>query len=124
MRIFKTRWFDLWARKTGLSDRVLAAAVNEMERGLVGDALGGFVFKKRVALPGKGKRGGSRTLVVYRRGAKAFFVYGYLKSKRENIGPEVLGMLKRSAAELLSEPPEELQQAIRDGGLVEVNRNG
>jgi putative transcriptional regulator len=42
----------------------LSNAVNEMANGLVDADLGGGVFKKRVALPGKGKRGGVRTLLA------------------------------------------------------------
>lgn len=120
MRVFKTRWFDRWARKVGLSDNTLMAAVDEMERGLVGDALGGFVFKKRVALPGRGKSGGSRALVVYRRGRKVFFVYGYKKSKQSSISRQELILLRRSASRLLAEPPAALARSIQDGGLIEV----
>ena len=65
MRILKTRMFDRWANSEGLTDQVLAGAVSEMEQGLVDATLGGHVYKKRVALPGHGKRGGSRTLIAY-----------------------------------------------------------
>ena len=56
---FKTRVFARWARKEGMADRVLLAAVAEMESGLVDARLGGGLFKKRVGLPGSGKRGGA-----------------------------------------------------------------
>ena len=95
MRVYKTRWFTRWAKKAGLSDKALLAAVEEMERGLVGDALGGFVFKKRIALPGGGKRGGSRSLVVYRRGMLVFFVYGFEKNNRSNVSRKELIVLKK-----------------------------
>jgi hypothetical protein len=80
MRIFKTRWFHRWAAKEGLSDPALAAAARELEQGL-GDAMGGFVYKKRIALPGRGKRGGARTLIAYRRGQAVFFMYGFPKNE-------------------------------------------
>lgn len=64
MIIYKTRWFDRWARKEGLNDLNLCAAVNEMAVGLYEADLGGGLFKKRIARPGKGKRGGFRTLVA------------------------------------------------------------
>jgi len=51
-------------RKTELSDQALCDAVSEMERGLIDADLGGGVVKKRVPLPGRGKRGGTRTLVA------------------------------------------------------------
>lgn len=81
MSIYKTRWFDRWARKEGLNEATLRDAATELERGMA-DALGGYVFKKRVALPGRGRRGGARTLVAYRRGSSTFFIYGYPKNER------------------------------------------
>ncbi|GAA4648307.1 hypothetical protein GCM10023116_05740 [Kistimonas scapharcae] len=55
MRVFKTRWFQRWAKKEGLSDKVLMAAVQEMEQGLVDADLGGSVYKKRDSANGEGK---------------------------------------------------------------------
>jgi hypothetical protein len=51
-------------RKTGLPEDALCDAVSEMTRGLVDADLGGGVIKKRIALPGQGKRGGARTIVA------------------------------------------------------------
>lgn len=58
-RVFKTRHFARWMRKTDLSDSALCAAVMEMIQGLVDADLGGGVLKKRVGLAGRGKRGGA-----------------------------------------------------------------
>ena len=38
-----------------------------MERGLIDANLGGGIIKKRVPLPGRGKRGSARTLVATNR---------------------------------------------------------
>ena len=43
-----------------------------MEDGLIDAKLGGHVVKTRVALPGHGKRGSARSLVVYQQNNKAF----------------------------------------------------
>ena len=51
-RVFKTRQFAKWMRKTDLTDDALCLAVSEMVSGLVDADLGGDVLKKRVALPG------------------------------------------------------------------------
>ena len=82
MHAFKTRTFARWADRNGVNDQALAAAAAEMERGLIDARLGGQVVKKRVALPDRGKRGGARTLVAFKRGEKAFFVYGFAKNER------------------------------------------
>ena len=48
MIIYKTRWFDRWARKEGLNDLSLCTAVNEMTAGLYEADLGGELVKKRI----------------------------------------------------------------------------
>lgn len=54
-RVFKTRFFTRWMRKTELSDAALCRAFVEMAQGLIDADLGGGLVKKRVALPGRGK---------------------------------------------------------------------
>jgi hypothetical protein len=63
-RVFKTRHFSRWMRKTELTDQALGEAVVAMEQGLTDADLGGGVIKKRVLLPGRGKSGSTRTLVA------------------------------------------------------------
>src|ERR1022692_406004 len=121
MHIYKTRQFDKWASKEGLTDRVLKAAVAEMENGLIDADLGGHVVKKRVALPGRGKSGGARTLLAYQQGNRAFFVYGFAKSERDNIDAKELNALKQLAAIQLSLNLSQLAHALATGKLIEVN---
>ena len=78
-RVFKTRYFGRWMRKTELSNSALCEAVAEMAQGLVDADLGGGVVKKRVALPGRGKSGGARTLVATDKGNRWFFFLGLRK---------------------------------------------
>lgn len=77
MRIYKTRWFDRWARKQGLNNLSLCLAVQEMMEGLYEADLGGGLIKKRVARTGQGKSGGFRTLVATNRGDRWIFVFGF-----------------------------------------------
>ena len=124
MRILKNKTFSKWAVKEGVSDASLRAAVDEMERGLIDTDLGGHVVKKRVAVGGRGKSGGVRTLLAYRLGDKAFFVYGFAKNARANISVDELKALKRLAKELLSYSDKALTEAIKNGALIEVEDNG
>jgi hypothetical protein len=62
--LYKTRHFAKWAQKSGLNDSLLKAAVSEIQRGLLEADLGGGIVKKRIALPGRGKRGSTRTLTA------------------------------------------------------------
>lgn len=123
MQIFKNKAFDKWTAKEGLSDDALRAAVAEIERGLVDADLGGHVLKKRVALAGRGKSGGVRTLLAYRIDDKAFFVYGFAKNARANISEDELKALKNLAKELLAYNDKELTRAIKHGALIEVEND-
>lgn len=119
--IFKTRWFDRWARKEGLVTASLCAAVREMQVGLFEADLGGGLLKKRIARPGQGKSGGFRTLVATNRGGRWMFVYGFPKSARSNIDQGEEEALKKLSAHLLSLTPEQLDRARHAGELIEVD---
>jgi hypothetical protein len=123
MQAFKTRTFAKWANGAGLDDDALTIAVAEMERGLIDAHLGGEVVKKRVALPGRGKRGGVRTLVAFRQEEKAFFVFGFAKNERADISSDELRALKFLAKELLNYPAMSLTKALQAGELIEIEEN-
>lgn len=119
-RVFKTRHFQRWMRKTGLTDAALCKAVEEMAAGLIDADLGGDVVKKRVGLAGRGKRGGARTLVATNKGNRWFFMFGFEKNERDNIDEEELQALKDYAADLLKRTSTQLDHAISDGTLQEI----
>lgn len=124
MRAFKTKVFARWATKQGLTDQTLMDAVREMERGLMGDRLGGHVYKKRIALPGRGKRSSTRVVIAYRRGERAFFVLGFARKERAHIDQDDLKALKLLAKELLGYIDPALEKAINAGELNEVFDDG
>jgi len=109
-------------RRTGLTDTALRQAVAEMADGLVDADLGGGLLEKRVPLPGRGKRAGARTIVAARRGSHWFFVYGYAKSEREDLGVPELRALRELARDLLDLDERALEAALRSGALIEVDR--
>jgi hypothetical protein len=119
MRVFKTKAFLRFSRKEGLSDEALLAAVAAAEVKPDAD-LGGGLIKQRVARPGQGKSGGYRTIIVFRRGRRAFFVFGFAKSDRSNISIVEEQALRRLAAALLSTTDDELGFLLERGEIVEV----
>ena len=119
-RVFLTRVFSRWLRKTELTERRLCEAVDEMVMGLVDADLGGGVLKKRVALPGRGKRGGARTLVATNKGDRWFFVFGFEKNEKANVSDKELEALKMQAADLLAWSADQLDKAALDGTLQEI----
>ncbi len=124
MRVFKIRWFYRWAAREGLSDQALLLAAEEMVQGLIDADLGGHVIKKRIAIPGYGKRGSLRTLVAFGVGNKLFFIYGFAKNARANISRKELAALKKLARELLGYQPAILAKAMQAGELIEVRNDG
>ena len=119
-RVFKTRYFSRWMRKTELTDSGLCAAVVEMAQGLIDADLGGSIVKKRIRLAGRGKRGGARTLVATNRGNRWFFVYGFEKNDRANIADDELEALQGIAEQLLAKTGRQLDEAVNDGSLQEI----
>ncbi len=120
MQIYKTKLFNRWAEKEGLTDELLEIAVKELARGLIDADLGGHVYKKRVGLAGRGKRGGARTLIAFKVEDKAFFMYGFTKNARSNISDKELKALRLLAEQLLGYSPKALEKAIQAGELIEV----
>lgn len=88
--------------KTGLSDESLLAAVREMSNGLVDAHLGGNVVKKRVALPGRGKSIGVRSIVATNLDNLWFFLFGFEKKDRGNIETNELKALQELALHYLA----------------------
>ena len=119
-RVFKTRTFGRWLRKTNLADRHLCNAVDEMSAGLIDADLGGHVFKKRVAGPGRGKSGSARVVVATNLGSRWFFVYGFEKKDQANIGARELAAFQRYASALLQLDASRLAVEQELGNFIEI----
>jgi hypothetical protein len=123
MQVYKSKWFGKWADKEDLTDRDLSAAVQEMANGLIDADLGGHVMKKRVALQGQGKIGGARTLLAFKVGEQAFFMYGFAKNQQDNISAKELKALKAMAKQVLGYTPVQLKMVLNAGEFIEVNHD-
>jgi len=95
-RVFKTRHFQRWMRKTELTDAVLCKAVQEMASGLIDADLGGSVVKKRVGLAGRGKRGGARVIYFHHNvDMPLFALTAYAKNERAGLSQRDRNDFKR-----------------------------
>lgn len=119
-RLFVTKVFDRWCRKERLSDDLLCEAVAEMARGLVDASLGGNLYKKRVAAPGRGKRGSYRTVLAFKSGSRACFLFGFPKNVRDNIDAGEARALKALAKEILGYEAKSIRAAVKAGALREL----
>ncbi|MEI6320511.1 MAG: type II toxin-antitoxin system RelE/ParE family toxin [Pseudomonadota bacterium] len=124
MLIYKTRWFDRWARKERLTAPGLCKAVEELANGLFDADLGSGLFKKRVGRSRQGKRGGFRVLVATNKSGSFIFIYGFSKNQRANIEIHEADALKKLATHLLSMRAEAWRRAVDAGELIEVNCYG
>jgi hypothetical protein len=120
VRVFKNVSFSRFARKENISDAVLLEAVLRAKNGQIDADLGGGVIKQRIARQGEGKRGGYRTLVLYRAGERAFFVYGFAKNDQDNIDDARLSDMKTLAAVVLNLPEAELKKLLECRAYTEV----
>ncbi len=120
MRSFKNKPIISYARKAGIGDAALCKAIRDAERGLIAADLGSGVIKQRIARPGQAKSGGFRTLIVFRSGTAAFFVHGFAKNEKDNIGKDELAALKKFAAGVLAYDDNAIARVVKSGTLVEV----
>ena len=123
MRIFRNKSFTRFAKKAALDDSALLKAIDDAERGLIDARLGGGVIKQRVARLGQGKSGGFRAIILYKAHELAFFVHGFAKSDRDNIGSDELAALKLLASQMLSYDNQSIAKAVESGTLIEVTRH-
>ncbi len=91
-----------------------------MSAGLIDADLGGGVFKKRVAAPGRGKSGGARVLIGTNLGGRWFFLYGFEKNERANVDPRELVAFQKLAAILLKLDAARLTVELASGNLTEI----
>ena len=120
MQTFKTKAFARFADREGVEDAALCEAVRRARDGLIDADLGGGVIKQRIARKGGGRSGGFRTIVLFRRGALAFFVYGFAKSDRENLRRDELETYRLLADGYLALDAAGLAAAQAVGAIIEV----
>jgi len=123
VRIYKSRWFHRFAGKEGIADEVLREAVARAEKGQIDADLGGGVIKQRIARPGQGKSRGYRTIILFRRGTRAFFIYGFSKSQRANISEDEKEQFKEAAKHVLALKEKQLAELSKRGDFMEVRSN-
>jgi len=93
-----------------------------MAAGLIDAELGGRVYKKRIPLPGRGTRGGARTLIGSDLGDRWFFLFGFENNEWDNIDARELDSRRCIAQVLVDLKPRQLDEAVEAGELMEVEQ--
>lgn len=120
MKRLSTKWFKKWSKKVKLSNLNLLNAINELESGLSMADLGNHLFKVRVKREHSGKRAGFRTIILFKADDKAIFLFGFGKNEKENIDKNELQYFKKLADDLLSLNSEQLEKAISQKVLFDL----
>lgn len=120
MRIFRNKWFSKFAKKEGISDQKLIKAVTDADDGNIDADYGGGVIKQRIARPQEGKSGGYRSIILFRRGDRAFFVFGFPKSELGNIDKADVRGFKKLAKIMLSVTEQQLEMLLELGEIEEI----
>lgn len=120
MRIFKTKLFHQWAQKIKLNNDKLTLAIDEINKGLSEARLGANLYKKRISLKNKGKRGGLRTIIALKKDDRAFYIYGYAKNTLANINDKERQTLTKLGKDYLNMNEKEIARMLKFNKLIEV----
>jgi len=123
LRVFRNAWFGRFARKEKISAAALWEAVERAERGLIDADLSGGVIKQRISHPVAGKSSGYRSIVIYRKDDKAFFVFGFAKNAQGNIRNDEEDQFKKAAKITLALTDEQINLLIANGQFEEVSKD-
>ena len=85
MKKLLTKWVQKWAKKSKITEIQLLGAISNLEDSKSAADLGGGLYKVRMASNNKGKSGGYRSLIVYKKKDRAVIVYGFAKSESDNL---------------------------------------
>jgi hypothetical protein len=120
LAVYKTKAFTRFARKAHIDDADLWESARRAERGLIDADLGGGVIKQRIARPGEGKSGGTRSIILFRFKGRAVFVYGFEKKDLGNIKSSELEAFRELADVILGYSDVEIATRVVVGVLIEV----
>ena len=120
VRIFKLNAFARFQRRERIADVALATAIANAEAGIIDAELGGGIIKQRVARPGQGKSGGFRTVIAYRHGVRAVYLFGFATSERANLDDDELAYWRQIGHDYLALDEKSIEAAIAADELNEV----
>lgn len=115
-----TKQFAKWVKKQKIPTKDLANALNGLQKGSYEAGLGGYLYKKRIRFPGKGKSGSGRSIIVYKKGDRAIFIHGFTKNEKANISKKELVLFKEFAQILLNLSSQSIDIALKNGDFIEV----
>lgn len=128
MKHLKIKKFNNEAKKVGLMDAILTETLDNFFK-LSRDeqlkySLGAGLYKLRIATnEGRGKSGGSRSILAYKKDNGIYWLHLFSKNDKGNVTTSELKKLKQLADIMLGLNDEQITKLISLGELCEVNKN-
>lgn len=123
-KVFKTKAFDKFARKSRISDEMLLEAVERANQGLIDADLGHSIIKQRIAREGEGRSGGYRTLIFYQINNRSYFVASFAKNQQQNLSDTEFTALKALAKVYQNLTDDEINLLVQQNRLIEIHQEG
>jgi hypothetical protein len=116
-------------RKERLPEAALCRTAREVVAGTLGAGeadLGGGLFKKRVARPGRGKSAGYRMIVAYRQPGteRVLFTYAFAKNAASTLTTQGYEALAKVAKGFLAANDDQVAMLLASGDVTDVDCDG
>lgn len=128
MNSYKVKKFSNEAKKLKVTNEQLLETLSHFLKMETEDrqkySLGSGLYKLRLATSeGKGKSGGSRTVLAFKQDTRVIWLHLFAKNDKENITTSELKKLKLLADILLSMSIEDILKLIKANELYEVTKH-
>ena len=128
LKHYKVKKFASEAKKSNVSDGLLSNTLKEFlnigEDGQKRLSLGSGLYKLRLATQeGKGKSGGSRGLLAFKKDDRLIWLHLFSKNDKENITTNELKKLKSLSDILLNMPDDDIAKLVKLGEFYEINNS-
>lgn len=121
MQVYETKRFKKWAAKNKIADEKLLNAISEIDKGLGIVELGSNLYKTRIS-KNKGKSGGYRTIIIYKKEFRSLFIHGFEKNKVDNISNDELSIFKKNARDFLGYSEAEIKKMLEVGEILKLEK--
>lgn len=123
LKAYKNAWFSRFAHKEKIPDAMLWRVIERLKKGQIDADLGGGVIKQRIPRAGSGKARAYRGILLFRKDKLAVFVFGYPKSRVDNIDADELQQFRKLAKHLLNLSDPHWGELVRNGSFQELIRD-
>ncbi len=128
MKHLKIKKFSSEAKKANLRDQILIDTLNEFfnlsREEQLKHSLGAGLYKLRIATKeGRGKSGGSRSILAFKKDNGIYWLHLFSKNDKENVTTSELKKLKQLSDIMFTLTDEQVKNLVNLGELCEVNTN-